>query len=152
MGKLTDTVWKLSEGVVKEHGCEIWDVEYVREAGEWYLRIYLDKPDGPIGIDDCEAVSRALDPILDEKDPVPGSYIFEVSSAGAERELKRPSDFERFIGSEIEIKHYQPIDGRKSRVGILRGYDNGAVTVETDGAERTFNKAQIAQVRLHISI
>ena len=97
MGKLVDTVRSLAEPVAAQCGCEVWDVEYVREAGAWYLRVYIDKPGG-VGIDDCEAVSRALDPVLDEADPVPGSYVFEVSSAGAERELKRPGDFERFIG------------------------------------------------------
>ena len=151
MGKLVDTVRSLAEPVAAQCGCEVWDVEYVREAGAWYLRVYIDKPGG-VGIDDCEAVSRALDPVLDEADPVPGSYVFEVSSAGAERELKRPCDFERFIGEQVEVKHYQPIDGAKSHVGLLRGYDNGDVTVEVNGAERVFKKAQVAQVRLHMTI
>lgn len=151
MGKLVDTVRSLAEPVAAQCGCEVWDVEYVREAGAWYLRVYIDKPGG-VGIDDCEAVSRALDPVLDEADPVPGSYVFEVSSAGAERELKRSGDFERFIGEQVEVKHYQPIDGAKSHVGLLRGYDNGDVTVEVNGAERVFKKAQVAQVRLHMTI
>lgn len=151
MGKLVDTVRSLAEPVAAQCGCEVWDVEYVREAGAWYLRVYIDKPGG-VGIDDCETVSRALDPVLDEADPVPGSYVFEVSSAGAERELKRPGDFERFIGEQVEVKHYQPIDGAKSHVGLLRGYDNGDVTVEVNGAERVFKKAQVAQVRLHMTI
>ena len=151
MGKLVDTVRSLAEPVAAQCGCEVWDVEYVREAGAWYLRVYIDKPGG-VGIDDCEAVSRALDPVLDEADPVPGSYVFEVSSAGAERELKRPGDFERFIGEQVEVKHYQPIDGAKSHVGLLRGYDNGDVTVEVNGAERVFKKAQVAQVRLRMTI
>lgn len=151
MGKLVDTVRSLAEPVAAQCDCEVWDVEYVREAGAWYLRVYIDKPGG-VGIDDCEAVSRALDPVLDEADPVPGSYVFEVSSAGAERELKRPGDFERFIGEQVEVKHYQPIDGAKSHVGLLRGYDNGDVTVEVNGAERVFKKAQVAQVRLHMTI
>lgn len=151
MGKLVDTVRSLAEPVAAQCGCEVWDVEYVREAGAWHLRVYIDKPGG-VGIDDCEAVSRALDPVLDEADPVPGSYVFEVSSAGAERELKRPGDFERFIGEQVEVKHYQPIDGAKSHVGLLRGYDNGDVTVEVNGAERVFKKAQVAQVRLHMTI
>ena len=151
MGKLVDTVRSLAEPVAAQCGCEVWDVEYVREAGAWYLRVYIDKPGG-VGIDDCEAVSRALDPVLDEADPVPGSYVFEVSSAGAERELKRPGDFERFIGEQVEVKHYQPIDGAKSHVGLLRGYDNGDGTGEVNGAERVFKKAQVAQVRLHMTI
>lgn len=151
MGKLVDTVRALAEPVAAEYGCEVWDVEYIREAGAWYLRVYIDKPGG-VGIDDCEAVSRALDPVLDEADPVPGSYAFEVSSAGAERELKRPGDFERFFGELVEVKHYQPVEGAKNHVGVLRGYENGDVTIEINGTEKLFKKAQVAQVRLRMTI
>ena len=151
MGKLVDTVRALAEPVAAEYGCEVWDVEYIREAGAWYLRVYIDKPGG-VGIDDCEAVSRALDPVLDEADPVPGSYVFEVSSAGAERELKRPGDFERFFGELVEVKHYQPVEGAKNHVGVLRGYANGDVTIEINGTEKLFKKAQVAQVRLRMTI
>jgi ribosome maturation factor RimP len=150
MSKITETVLALAKPVAETQGCEIWDVEYVRESGAWYLRVYLDKPGG-VSIDDCEAISRALDPILDEADPIPTSYIFEVSSAGAERELKRPSDFERFTGETVEVKHYQPICGAKSHVGVLLGYDNGAVTIETGGKAVQYNKAQVAQVRLRMT-
>ena len=151
MNKVAKRVWDLAQPVVEGLGCELWDVEYCKEAGRWFLRLYLDK-EGGVSIDDCEAVSRAMDEILDREDPVPESYVFEVSSAGAERELKRPGDFERFIGEQVEVKHYQPIDGAKSHVGLLRGYDNGDVTVEVNGAERVFKKAQVAQVRLHMTI
>ena len=151
MGKLVDTVRSLAEPVAAQCGCEVWDVEYVREAGAWYLRVYIDKPGG-VGIDDCEAVSRALDPVLDEADPVPGSYVFEVSSAGAERELKRLGDFERFFGELVEVKHYQPVEGAKNHVGVLRGYENGDVTIEINGTEKLFKKAQVAQVRLRMTI
>mgnify|MGYP000142446203 FL=1 len=87
MKKVTDIVWELAEPVVKENGCELWDVEYVREAGQWYLRLYLDK-EGGVDILDCEAVSRRVSDLLDEADPIESSYMFEVSSAGAERQLK----------------------------------------------------------------
>ncbi|MBQ8974855.1 MAG: ribosome maturation factor RimP, partial [Oscillospiraceae bacterium] len=103
MSKITDTVAALARPVVEQAGCELWDVEYVKEAGQWFLRVYIDK-EGGVSIDDCEAVSRALDPILDESDPIETSYVFEVSSAGAERSLKRPSDFERFMGSLVEVR------------------------------------------------
>ena len=116
MSKLTDKVAAIARPVVEENGCELWDVEYVREAGANYLRIYIDK-DGGVGIDDCERISRVLDPLLDEADPVPDSYIFEVGSAGCERELKRPSDFQRFMGEKVELRFYQPVDGRKAAVG-----------------------------------
>lgn len=151
MSKITDIVLELARPVAEAHGCEIWNVEYVKETGAWYLRVYLDK-DGGVSIDDCEAVSRALDPILDEADPIPTSYIFEVSSAGAERELKRPSDFERFTGETVEVKHYQPIDGAKSHVGVLLGYDNGTVTIEAGGKTARYDKAQVAQVRLRMTL
>ena len=147
MSKISDKVEALARPVVEEEGCRLWSVEYVKEAGTWYLRVYIDK-EGGVGIADCEAISRRLDPILDEADPVPDSYVFEVGSAGAERELRRPSDFEQFIGSEVEVRLYQPRDGRKTLVGTLEGYCEGNITVS--GAE--LKKEQIAQVRLHVSI
>lgn len=151
MSKITDTVLALAQPVVEAEGCEIWDVEYVKEAGAWYLRVYIDKAGG-VSIDDCEAVSRALDPVLDEADPISTSYIFEVSSAGVERELKRPRDFEKFLGSQVEVRHYQPVEGAKAHTGTLRGYADGAVTIEINGAEKTYQKAQVAQVRLSVTI
>ena len=151
MSKITDTVLALAQPVVEAEGCEIWDVEYVKEAGAWYLRVYIDKAGG-VSIDDCEAMSRARDPVLDEADPIPTSYIFEVSSAGVERELKRPRDFEKFLGSQVEVRHYQPVEGAKAHTGTLRGYADGAVTIEINGAEKTYQKAQVAQVRLSVTI
>lgn len=152
MSKITDTVTELARPVVEAVGCTLWDVEYVREAGSWYLRIYIDK-EGGVSIDDCETISRALDPILDEKDPIPDSYVFEVGSAGAERELKRPGDFVQFMGSEVEVKLYQPYEGCKSFVGTLKAYDeNGAVTIALGNKDMSFTKAQTALVRLHVSI
>ncbi len=151
MSKITDTVLELARPIVEGLDCEVWDVEYVREAGAWYLRVYIDKAGG-VSIDDCEAVSRALDPVLDEYDPIPTSYTFEVSSAGAERELKRPGDFERFMGSEVEVRHYQPIEGAKTHTGKLLGYSDGAVTIGLGDREVTYSKPQVAQVRLHMTI
>ena len=147
MSKVTEKVEALARPVVEDEGCELWSVEYVREAGSWYLRVFIDK-DGGVGIDDCERISRRLDPILDEADPIPDSYIFEVGSAGAERELKRPSDFEKFMGSEVEVKLYQPYEGKKSLVGKLEAYENGDITISSV----QLRKSQIAQVKLHISI
>ena len=115
MSRVTDAVEALARPIVEEAGCSLWAVEYVREAGTWFLRVFIDK-DGGVDIADCERISRRLDPVLDEADPIPDSYVFEVSSAGIERELKRPSDFEHFIGAEVELKFYQPINGRKSVV------------------------------------
>ena len=147
MSKVTEKVEALARPVIEDEGCELWSVEYVREAGSWYLRVFIDK-DGGVGIDDCERISRRLDPILDEADPIPDSYVFEVGSAGAERELKRPSDFEKFMGSEVELKLYQPYEGKKSLVGKLEAYENGDITISSV----QLKKSQIAQVKLHISI
>lgn len=151
MSKITDKVTQLALPVVEQEGCSLWDVEYVREAGTWFLRVYIDK-EGGVGIEDCERISRALDPILDEADPIPDSYVFEVGSAGIERELKRPSDFERYMGSEVELRLYQPHEGSKVFVGTLSAYNDGAVTISSGGREMSFTKAQTAQVKLHVSI
>jgi len=149
LSKITDKVWAMAEPVAAKNGCEIWDVEYVKEAGQWFLRIYIDK-EGGVFINDCEAISRELDKMLDEADPIPESYVFEVSSAGAERQLKRASDFERFYGSKVEVKLYRPLDGAKAFVGKLLSYDNGDVVLETAAGEQRFEKKQVASVRLRI--
>ena len=149
MSNISDAVRALAQPVAEKYGCELWDVEYVTEAGTRYLRIYIDKAEG-VGIDDCEKVSRELDVLLDEADPIPDSYVFEVSSAGAERQLKRPSDFERFMGSNVEVRFFKTTDGRKSVIGKLTGYASGDVTVLVGEETHTYLKAQIAQVRLRI--
>ena len=147
--KVTDLVTALAQPVVESFGCQLWDVEYVREGSERFLRLYLDK-DGGIDIEDCEKVHRAMDPILDEKDPIAESYHFEVCSAGLERPLKRPSDFERFMGEPIMVKLYRPRNGLKEIPGILRGYENGCVTMEAGKETITFQKSEVALVRLRV--
>ena len=147
--KITEQVASFSRPVVEEKGCSLWDVEYVREGAEYFLRLYIDK-EGGVSIDDCEAVARAIDPILDEKDPIANSYHFEVCSAGLERALKRPSDFVQFMGSPILVKLYRPRNGLKEIPGILRGYENGCVTVEAGKETITFEKSEVALVRLRV--
>ena len=147
MKKVTDIVRELALPIVEENGCTLWDVEYVREAGQWYLRVYIDK-EGGVNILDCEAISRPLSDALDEADPSETSYIFEVTSAGAERPLKRPGDFEQFMGSPIVLKTYKPRDGRKEFSGDLTAYDNGAVEMKAGGQILRFEKEEIALVRL----
>ena len=149
MAKVTELVAGLARPAVEEAGCELWDVEYVREAGTWYLRLYIDK-DGGVDILDCERISRAVEPLLDEADPIEGSYVFEVSSAGAERPLKRPGDYERFMGSPVAVKLYRARDGRKEFAGVLAGYDNGDVTITVGGEPLTFAKEEVALCRLRI--
>ena len=122
----------------------------IRPGGQrLFLRLYIDK-EGGVDISDCEAISRAVDPILDEKDPIPESYHFEVCSAGLERSLKRPSDFEQFMGSPIMVKLYRPRNGLKEIPGILRCYDNGRVTAECGKETITFEKSEVALVRLRV--
>ena len=109
MAKVTDTVAQLALPFVEAAGCSLWDVEYVKEAGEWFLRIYIDK-EGGVSIEDCEAVSRPLSDKLDEADPIEGSYTFEVSSAGADRVLKKPEHFAQFQGSEVDVFDMKLVD------------------------------------------
>ena len=147
--KVTEFVASFARPIVEAHGCELWDVEYVREGSEYFLRLYLDK-EGGVDINDCEAISRAVDPILDEKDPIKESYHFEVCSAGLERALKRPSDFERFMGSAVTVKLYRPRNGLKEIPGILRGYEDGKVTIEAVKETITFERSEVALVRLRV--
>ena len=147
--KVTELVAQFAKPVVESHGCELWDVEYVREGDQRFLRLYLDK-DGGVDITDCEAISRAMDPILDEKDPISNSYIFEVCSAGLERALKRPSDFEKFMGSAVTVKLYRPRNGLKEIPCVLKAYEDGRVTVEAGKETITFEKSEVALVRLRV--
>ncbi len=134
--------------IVEEHEFELVDVEYVKEGSTWYLRAYIDKPGG-ITIDDCELVSRSLSDILDEKDYIEDAYILEVSSPGLGRPLKKEKDYKRSLGKEVEIRTYRMIEKQKEFTGILKGYDEKSVSVETeDGTERTFEKSDIALIRL----
>ena len=147
--KITDMVTEFAKPIVEANGCKLWDVEYVREGSERYLRLYIDK-DGGVDIDDCEKVHRAVDPVLDEKDPISESYHFEVCSAGLERALKRPSDFAQFMDSPILVKLYRPRNGLKEIPGILRGYEEGRITVEAGKETITFEKSEVALVRLRV--
>ena len=147
--KITDQVAAFARPIVEQHGCSLWDVEYVREGSDYILRLCIDK-EGGVDIADCEAISRAVDPILDERDPIPGSYQFEVCSAGLDRALKRPEDFQRFLGSPITVKLYRPHNGLKEIPAVLRGYEDGKLTVEAGKETITFEKSQVALVRLRV--
>ena len=145
MPKVTDVVAALAKPIVERAGCDLWDVEYVKEAGEWFLRVYIDR-EGGVDLDCCEEVSRALSDALDEADPIQGGYTFEVSSAGLDRALKKPEHFAGCMGRKVDVKLYRPVDGRKERTGQLTGYEDGAVFV--DGVR--FDRKDVAQVRLHV--
>ena len=133
--------------IVEENGFELVDVEYVKEGGNWYLRAYIDKPGG-ITVNDCELVSRRLSDLLDEKDYIEDAYILEVSSPGLGRPLKKEKDFKRSLGESVEVRTYRMIEKRKEFTGILKAYDEKTVTIEEDGTDRTFDKSEIALIRL----
>lgn len=148
---------QLLSPIAERYGVEIYDVEYVKEGKDWYLRAYIDKPEG-VNIIDCENVSRALSDALDMDDFIPDAYILEVSSPGLGRALKKDRHLEKSLGAEVEIKTYKPIDGQKEFAGILKAYDAGTVTIlqGEDGAEedreqnreRIFTRTDIALIRL----
>lgn len=141
---------KLLEPILQEHQFELYDVEYVKEGSNWYLRAYIDK-EGGITVDDCELVSRALSDLLDKEDFIPESYILEVSSPGLGRQLKKDKHFDKSIGEEVEVKLYRPIDKQKEWVGILMGYDADIITIRTDdNNEMQIPRKDIAVVRLTI--
>ncbi len=147
--KVTEQVEQFAKPVVEANGCSLWDVEYVREGSERFLRLYIDKAGG-VDITDCETIHRAVDPILDEQDPIAESYHFEVCSAGLERALKRPGDFAQFMNAPVLVKLYRPRNGLKEIPGILRGYEEGKVTVEAGKETITFEKSEVALVRLRV--
>lgn len=136
--------------IVDSMGFELVDVEYVKEGSSWYLRSYIDK-EGGITVDDCEAVSRLFNDKLDEEDFIEDSYIMEISSPGLGRPLKKEKDYKRSMGKELEIRTYRAVDREKEFYGILCAYDDNSVTIESeDGATRTFEKKDIALIRLAI--
>ena len=141
----------LLEPIAKANGCEIYDVEYMKEGSEWYLRAYIEKPEG-VSIIDCENVSRALSKKLDDEDFIPDAYILEVSSPGLGRTLKKDKHLEKSIGCEVEIRTYKPIDKQKEFIGVLKAYDKDAVTIEIPEGEKNkdmiFKKSDIAIIRL----
>ena len=135
--------------IMEELEFELVDVEYVKEGSMWYLRAYIDKPGG-ITVNDCETVSRAFSDKLDEDDFIEDSYIMEISSPGLDRPLKKEKDFARSIGKLVEIRTYRPIEKQKEFCGELTAYDNNSVTIDEEGTPRTFDKKDIALVRLAI--
>lgn len=142
------TVRSIAEPLAKELGLKIWDVRYLKEGTQWYLRVFIDK-DGGVGIDDCVEMSHALDKPLEEADLIAQSYTLEVCSPGIERELTRPEHFEGFIGSKVTVKLIRPIDGKRDFKGVLESYDNGAVVLRAeDGSGISFEKKEASWIKL----
>ena len=134
--------------LVEAQRFELVDVEYVKEAGNWYLRVYIDK-EGGITVDDCELISRAFSDLLDEADFIEDSYILEVSSPGLGRPLKKEKDYARSMGKKLEIRTFRPVDRQKEFYGVLTAYDESSVTIELeDGRQMTFQKPELALIRL----
>ena len=138
-------VRSIVEPIIAGLGYMLWDVEYVKEGADMILRITIDSPEG-IGIEDCEKVSRAIDPAIDEADPIEDSYRLEVSSPGVERILTRPEHFETCLGEKVEVRLYAPLDGRKQLTGILKSADADKITVEEDGGETAIPRDAVANV------
>ncbi|EGT4776942.1 ribosome maturation factor RimP [Clostridioides difficile] len=147
---LEATIEEIVTKITDEHGFEMVDVEYVKEAGEYYLRVYIDKEEG-ISLNECELVSRELSPILDEKDPIKENYFLEVSSPGLDRALKKDRDFVRYQGRDVDLKLYKPLNGCKQFEGelVVLTEDNN-IKIIANGKEMEFNRKDVAIVRLAI--
>ncbi|MBQ6090832.1 MAG: ribosome maturation factor RimP [Lachnospiraceae bacterium] len=138
---------ELALKVTEPLGLELVDVEFVKEGGEYYLRVYIDK-EGGVGINDCEAASRKISDLLDEKDPISEAYILEVSSPGLFRVLKKDKDLERSIGKTVLVKFFKAIDGEKQLRGELESFDSSGISVKVDGTSRTVNRENVAKISL----
>ena len=147
-GKTAEEARALAAPVAESLGYFIWDVEYIKEGTEWFLRTTIDSENG-IGIEDCEKMSRAMDPVLDEADIIEGSYRLEISSPGIERELRRDAHFEKCIGQKIKIKLIRPLDGQREFKGTLESFDNGEISVRfDDGSGIIINKKEASYIKL----
>ena len=146
-GSTVSVVWELAEPIAQQLGFTLWDVRFEKEGGSWFLRVILDKPVG-IDMDDCAEMSRLLDPVLVEEDPIEQSYYLEVASAGLGRELRRPEHFAACMGMPVELRSIRPIDGVRDFKGTLSSYEDGQVTVDCDGTPRSFPVKELGFIRL----
>ena len=146
MNRVEKIVYELAEPLVRAENCSIWAVKYLKEGAGWVLRVLIDR-DGGVSTSHCEVISKALDPLLDEIDPIPGAYVLEVSSAGLERPLKRPEDFHRCIGRTVLVRLYAPRQGVREFVGPLLSYDGNTLTLE---GRPPFEVKDVALTRLYV--
>ena len=149
--KVTDLVAEMVAPILQTHGLDLVDVELKKEGANWFLRVYIDKPSDYVDLDDCSIVSEELSVKLDESDPIPNAYFLEVSSAGAERPLKRPEDFHKAVGKRIFVSFYEPFDGRKSVEGTLVEYGDGWIVVKEDSEPVRVPVDKVAGARLAIT-
>lgn len=148
--KTVDAVDALLRPVVAGMGYELDEVEFIKEHGNWVLTLYIEKPDGTVTLDDCEAVSRAVDPILDEADPIEQAYYLSVSSIGIDRPLKKDRDYERNLGNKITAKLYAPLKGKKEYTGELIAFDENSFTIEVNGSDMKILRKDASSVRPYI--
>ena len=144
---IEQTAEELLKPITDRLGVEIYDVEYVKEGNERYLRAYIDK-EGGVNIQDCEDVSRAYSDVLDEEDPIPEAYILEVSSPGLGRQLKKERHFAKSVGKEVEVRLYEDMDGRREYAGVLKSYSATTITLELPDREQVFDRSKLSVVRL----
>lgn len=148
VGNTAEVCFRLAQPLAEELGLYLWDVRFVKEGAQWYLRIFIDKAGG-VDINDCVAMTRAINPVLDEADPISQSYCLEVSSPGIERELSRPEHFEAFEGFPVVVRRIRPLDGVKEFAGLLVGYQDHTITIEQeDGTPLSFAKKDVARVNV----
>lgn len=147
MSKIETIIWEAAKPIAEQAGCSLYDVEFVKEGTNWFLRVVIDKPDG-VSTDDCEKVSRPLSDWLDEKDPISQSYYLEVSSPGIDRKLTRPEHYEANLGQRVTVRLFAAIEGKRQLSGVLQDYRDGTVVLETDGEVMNLEKAKIVDVRL----
>lgn len=146
MANVAERVYDLIKERVEAEGVELWDVRFLKEGATWYLRVFIDKDTG-VGIDDCTNVSHAIDPLLDEADPIDISYYLEVCSPGIERELSRSWHYEKVKGQTVKIKLYKALDGKKEFTGILTETGDN-ITLEVDGVSMSFELKAISKANL----
>ncbi len=147
-GNTVKTVWAIAEPLAAELGLKIWDVRFLKEGAEWYLRIFIDK-EGGVSIDDCVDMTHAVNKPLDEADPIEQAYFLEVSSPGVERDLVRDEHFTAYIGEKIKVKMIRPVDGKREFSGILEAYEGGSVTLRLpDEGGFSFNKKEASYIKL----
>lgn len=147
--KTEQAVYQLAEPIAKAEGAYLYDVEFVKEGGIWFLRVYADKEEGGISLDECEAISRKLSDALDQTDPISQNYYLEVASPGIERKLKTEAHFQRYMGEIVDIGLYKAVNGSKQVTGILKNYDGEKIQVEVGGEDLEFTLKETTVVHLH---
>lgn len=146
--KITDLIEEMVTPILEEAGLELVEIEYKKEGANWVLRVFMDRPDAGVDLEDCARVSERLSALLDERDPIPTAYLLEVSSAGAERPLRRPRDFERSVGKRVHLSFYQPVQGHKTVEGTLLSVDEVGLRVELDADVLSVEHDKVAAARL----